>query len=216
MSAILFGLFLGILFYAFTFIVSKRSGKYYLAPVITFLFSGMVAAAGIFLVGGFEGMGFLLIAAGFLVVNIAGTLLLPLLARGRGPEKLHKRDKIGMVLFPILFFATIGITLYADDGYWVIEKGSVAPAETEGYRISTISEGCKEVSLLLGKKYLGKWIEVDKVSKWGSTEITLKITDGGEEDKVPYIRIGIKEIKEPLKVETMDGVVFELVGGAGE
>ncbi|MGN7479847.1 YesK family protein [Solibacillus silvestris] len=206
------GLFLGVLFFAFVFIASKKSGKYYLAPVITFLFSGMIVAYSLFLVGGFEGMGYLFLAVGFLVVSIVGTLLLPLLIPKITSQHLNKRDKISLLLLPIIFFATIGISIISQDGYWIIEQASAAPVETEGYRISTISEGSKAITLLLGEKYLGKEIEIKNVNKWGPTEIILRLVDGGDDDQVPFIQIGLKEINEPLKVQTTEGVTFELIG----
>lgn len=208
----LVGLFLGFIFFAFIFIVSKRSGKYYLAPVITFLFSGMIVAYSLFLVGGFEGMGYLFIAVGFFIVSILGTLFLPLLIRKNESQHLNNIDKISLLLLPILFFATIGISIFSEDEYWIIEQASAAPVETEGYRISTISEGSKEITLLLGEKYLGKEIEVENVSKFGSTEIILKFVDGGDDDKVPFIQIGLNEINEPLKVQTTDGEIFQPIG----
>ncbi|MEK4080045.1 hypothetical protein [Solibacillus sp. FSL K6-1126] len=210
----LVGLFLGILFFAFVFIASKWSGKYYLAPVITFLFSGMIVVYSLFLVGGFEGMGYLFLAVGFLIVSIVGTLLLPLLIPKIKSQPINKKDKISLLLLPIIFFATIGISIFSQDGYWIIEQASAAPVETEGYRISTISEGSKAITLLLGEKYLGKEIEVESVSKWGSTEIVLKFVDGGDDDKVPFIQIGLNEINESLKVQTTDGKIFQPIGSS--
>ncbi|MER2120451.1 MAG: YesK family protein [Solibacillus sp.] len=210
----LVGLFLGIIFYAFVFIASKRNGKYYLAPVITFLFSGMIVAYSIFMVGGFEGMGYLFLAAGFCIVSILGTLFLPLLIRRIESQPLNKRDKISLFLLPIIFFATIGISIFSQDGYWIIEQASAAPVDTEGYRITTISEGSKALTLLLGEKYLGKEIEVENVSKWGSTKIILKFVDGGDEHKVPFIQIGLNEINESLKVQTTDGKIFQPLGSS--
>ena len=212
----LIGLVLGMIFYAFIFIVSKRSGKYYLAPLITFLFSGVIVAYSLFLVGGFEGMGYLFLAVGFFIVSILGTLFLPLLIRKNESQQLNKRDKISLVVLPIIFFATIAITILSEDEYWIIEQASVAPAETEGYRISTISEGNKAITLQFGEKYLGKEIEIEKVSKFGSTEIILKFVDGGENDKVPFIQIGLYEINEPLKVQTTDGEIFQPIGSSSD
>ena len=77
------------------------------------------------------------------------------------------------------------------------------------YEVTTISEGRKQVTLVLGKEYSGKNVEVDNVSRWESTEITIKITDEGMEDKTPYIWIGLDEIKDPLTIQTTDGVVIE-------
>lgn len=209
------GLFLGLIFFTFVFIVSKRNGNYYLAPVVTFLFSLIIVAYSIFFVGGFEGMAYLFVAGGFLIISVIGTLLLPIITRRIKSQQLHKGDKISLVVLPILFFAIIGLTIYSDDGYWIIAQASAAPAETEGYRISTISEGKKEITILLGEEYLGKEIQVEDVSKWGSTEITLKLIDEGVDGKVPFIQIGIDEIKEPLKLQTTDGVIFEEIGSSG-
>ncbi|MEK5080275.1 hypothetical protein MKX73_15200 [Solibacillus sp. FSL W7-1436] len=208
----LVGLFLGVLFFSFVFIASKRSGKYYLAPVVTFLFSGLIVAYSLFLVGGFEGMGYLFLAGGFFIVSVFGTLLLPLLIRNKESQHLNKKDKISLVLLPVLFFAIIGLSIFSQEGYWIIEQASAAPVETERYRISTISEGSKAITLLLGEKYLGKKIEVESVSKWGSTEIILKFVDGGEDDKVPIVQIGLNEINGSLKVQTTDGEIFKPIG----
>ncbi|MER2009254.1 MAG: hypothetical protein ABS939_17530, partial [Psychrobacillus sp.] len=173
-----------------------------------------IVAYSLFLVGGFEGMGYLFLAVGFLIVSIVGTLLLPLLIPKIKSQPINKRDKISLLLLPIIFFATIGISIFSQDGYWIIEQASAAPVETEGYRISTISEGSKAITLLLGEKYLGKEIEVESVSKWGSTEIVLKFVDGGDDDKVPFIQIGLNEINESLKVQTTDGKIFQPIGSA--
>lgn len=210
----LVGLFLGFIFFTFTFIVSKRSARYYLAPVITFLVSGIIVAYSLFFVGGFEGMGYLFIAGGFFTSSVIGTVLLPLLTRRIESKQLNKRDKVSLMILLIVFFATIGFFTLSEKNYWIIEYTSAAPVETDGYRISTISEGNKEVTLLLGEKYLGKEIEVENVdlNESGSTEITLKFVEGGNYDKVPYIQIGIKEINEPLKVQTTDGVIFNPIG----
>ncbi|MFA7743992.1 hypothetical protein [Salinicoccus roseus] len=210
---LLSGLFLGFILFMFTFIVAKSNGKYYLAPIITLLFAVIIVAYGLFFVGGFEGMAYLFLSAGFFIISIAGALFLPLLSSGKEAKQLNKRDKISLLILPIIFVATIGITIYSEQGYWIIAQSNIGPVETEGYRISTISEGSKEVTLLLGEKYLGKEIEVENLSKQGATEITLKFVDGGEEDKVPFIQIGIREINEPLQVKTTDGVIFEPIGG---
>ncbi|WP_419893516.1 hypothetical protein [Oceanobacillus kimchii] len=159
-------------------------------------------------------MGYLFIAGGFFTSSVIGTLLLPLLTRRIESKQLSKRDKVSLMILLIVFFATIGFFTLSEKNYWIIEHTSAAPVETDGYRISTISEGNKEVTLLLGEKYLGKEIEVENVdlNESGSTEITLKFVEGGNDDKVPYIQIGIKEINEPLKVQTTDGVIFNPIG----
>lgn len=207
---ILVGIFLGFIIFSFTFILSKRNRKYYLAPIITFLMSLGLTAYSLFFVGGFEGMGYGLLALGFLIVSIIGTLLLPLLIRKKPSQQFNKRDKISLLILPIMFFLTIGLIFYSDKGYWIIEQGATSGGE-EGYEIFTISEGKKEVFLVLGEEYLGKEIRVKKVSKRGPTEIILEIVEGENKNKSPYIRIGLDEINEPVKVQTTDGVIFDSV-----
>jgi hypothetical protein len=144
-------------------------------------------------------------------------LLLPFLRKLQN-KPLNAFDKVGLVLLPLILFGTIGLTIYFDDGYWIIDEGAAHYEEKSAedelqshYRVSTISEGMKQVTLILGKEYIGKDIEVEKVSKWGSTEITVRMIESENKDRIPYIMIGLDEIKEPLKVQTTDGVVFPSV-----
>lgn len=205
---LIIGLFLGLILFTFTFIVSKKNGKYYLAPIITFLMSIVITAYGLFFIGGFEGMAYGFLAVGFLFTSMIGTFLLPLLTRKKSPQSLNRTDKISLVILPFLFFLTIGAMFYSDKGYWVIDQG-VTNGEVEGYRTSTGMEGVKEISLMLGEEYIGKNIEVKKVSRSGPTIIIVKITEDGKPTKSPYIKIGLDEIKEPLQIQTTDGVIFE-------
>ncbi|CAM2732001.1 YesK family protein [Salinicoccus roseus] len=207
------GIFLGSILFMFIFIISKKSGKYYLAPIITILFSAMIVAYSLFFVGGFEGMAYLFVAVGFLFVSILGALFLPFLIRRREPRQLGKRDKISLLILPVIFFATIGIAIWAEQDYSIIYQTRVAPADTEGYKISTISEGRKAVTLLLGEEYVGTEVEVESVSERDSTEITLNFEDEVQDGKVPFIQISLKEINEPLTVQTADGQTFEQING---
>lgn len=205
---IIIGLFLGFTLFAFTFIASKQNGKYYLAPIVTFLMSIAITAYGLFFVGGFEGMAYGILAVGFLFSSIIGTLLLPLFTRKKSPRSLNRADKICLAILPILFFLTIGAIVYSDKGYWIIDQG-VTNGEVEGYKTSTGMEGTGIISLMLGEDYIGKNIEVKKVSRSGPTVITVKIIEGGEPTKSPYIKIGLDEIKEPLRIQTTEGIIFE-------
>ena len=144
---ILIGMFLGFIIFTFTFIVSKKNSKYYLAPIITFLMAIGITAYGIFFIGGFEGMGYGLVAIGFLSISIIGTLLLPLFIQKKSSQQFKKGDKIWLFILPIMFFLTIGLVIYSDKGYWIIEQGETS-GEKEGYIISTIMEGRKEVFLI--------------------------------------------------------------------
>lgn len=208
---LLSALVLGSIVFMFTFILSKKSGKYYLAPIITILISAVIVAYGLFFAQGFDGMAYLLIGVGFLIVSILGTLFLPLLARRGKPQSLNKGDKISLFILPVIFLAILWIGFGSVEDYWIIDQADTEPAETEGYRISTISEGRKAVTILLGEEYLGKEIEVENVHVQGSTEIILRFEDEGNEDKVPYLQIGLNEINKPLKIQTTDGMVFEQI-----
>lgn len=205
---IIIGMFLGFIIFTFTFIATKSNGKYYLAPIITFLMAIGITAYGIFFIGGFEGMGYGLLATGFLLIGIIGTLLLHLLIRKKSSQQLKKRDIVSLFILPIMFFLIIGLMIYSDKGYWIIEQGE-SNGEEEGYRISTIMEGRKEVLLILGEEYLGKEIVVEKVSRRSPTEITVEIVEGNNKNKAPFIKIGLDEINEPLKVQTTEGVIFD-------
>ncbi len=93
-------------------------------------------------------------------------------------------------------------------GYWIIDQG-FTNGEQQGYRTSTIMEGRIEVVLMLGEEYLGKDIEVKKVNQRGPTEITVKIVEGNHKNQAPFVKIGLDEINEPLKIQTTDGVTFD-------
>jgi hypothetical protein len=212
-----YGFFFGVIIFLFTLILTKRSGRVYFAPIMTVLAAVLVTAYGMFIVGGFEGMAYGILAVGIFLSGLGGVLLLPFLRKMQN-KPLNAFDKVGLVLLPLTLFGTIGLTIYFDEGYWIIDEGA-APYEEKSaedelqshYRVSTISEGMKQVTLILGKEYIGKDIEVEKVSKWGSTKITVRMIESENKDRIPYIMIGLDEIKEPLKVQTTDGVVFPSV-----
>src|SRR5690625_5019686 len=132
---IFIGMFLGFIIFTFTFILSKRNGKYYLAPIITFLVAIGITSYGLFFVGGFEGTAYGFLALGFLVVSIIGTALLPLFIRTKSFKQFKRVDKMSLFILPIVFFLTIGLMCYSDKGYWVIEQGATDGKE-EGYTVS--------------------------------------------------------------------------------
>ncbi|MGM9986216.1 MAG: hypothetical protein ACI35O_03205 [Bacillaceae bacterium] len=208
---IFFGLFLGIIIFFFTLIVSKKNGKLYLAPLVTFLAALLITAYGLFKVRGFEGMAYGVLGACFLSIAIVGVMLLPFFAKKINDRRLTKVDKSILVILPIIFFASIGLLIYTNEDFWVIDKGVVmentAPSDSY-YNVSTISEGAKQVHIQLGEEYVGKGIEIEKVKTVGNTEIVVKVVDGTDINKVPYITIGLDEIVEPLKVKTTDGKVI--------
>lgn len=204
---ILLGMVLGIIVFSFTFILSKKNQKHYWAPLITFIMSIGVVAYGLFFVGGFEGMAFGVLALGILIASIIGTLLLPFLIRRKSAHQFRKKDRIILVILFVVFMLLIGGMALPSKGYWIIDQGETNGNE-EGYSVSTISEGRKEVLLMLGEEYIGKEVNVKKVTKRGATHIIVEIVEGENKHKAPYIRIGLDEIKEPLKIETTEGKTF--------
>lgn len=209
---ILLGLILGLIVFMFTYIVSKRSGKYHLAPLVTFLATGLLLMYGLFIVGGFEGMAYGLVSLGTLITAIIGTLVLPSkLRKGTDKTDFTKKDKVSLVLLPLLLIVLIWLPIYADKNYWVIEEGArpFGESSAQGYQTSTISEGSKMLAIHLGEEYKGKSIEVKKVSQRGTTTVVLAIQEGEKEQEVPFIKIGLDTIKDPLIVKTTDGEVID-------
>lgn len=211
---IFYGFFFGLIIYVFTLIASKKNGQFYMAPLVTFIAALLITAYGLLKVGGFEGMVYGFLGVCFIVVAIVGVLILPFIAKKLNGKQLNKVDKSLLVILPIIFLATIGMIGYSEDGYWVIDKGAVIINNDQPesyYNVTTISEGAKQVHIQLGEKYAGKWIELKKVKKIGNTEVILKIVDEVDNNKQPFITIGLDEINEPLKIETTDGEEINLI-----
>ncbi|UOQ95197.1 hypothetical protein MUO14_09855 [Halobacillus shinanisalinarum] len=214
-TIVLFGVFFGLIIFVFTLIASKKKGKFYLAPIVTFLTSLGVTAYGFIKIRGFEGMAYGFLGAGIFSIAVLGTIMLPFIISKINDKQLNKRDKGILVISPLILFATIGLVLYTDENYWVIGEG-LTPYDNQEknqpldsyYRVSTISEGKKQVHISLGEKYIGKEVEVENVKTIGNTEITVKMIDGDESNKIPYIQVGVDQIVEPLKVQTTEGDVI--------
>lgn len=211
---IFYGFFFGLIIYVFTLIASKKNGQFYMAPLVTFIAALLITAYGLLKVGGFEGMAYGFLGVCFIIVAIVGVLILPFIAKKLNGKQLNKVDKSLLVILPIIFLATVGMIGYSEDGYWVIDKGAVIINNDQPesyYNVTTISEGAKQVHIQLGEKYAGKWIELQKVKKIGNTEVILKIVDEVDNNKQPFITIGLDEINEPLKIETTDGEEINLI-----
>lgn len=210
-SIILFGVFFGFIIFLFTLIACKKNGKFYFAPLVTFLSAFLITVYGLFEIGGFEGMAYGFLGAGILSVAIVGTLSLPLFAKKLNNKQLNKVDKSILVSLPLVLFTAIGLILYTNEDYWVNDKGVIKEENQTSdsfYTVTTISEGAKQLHIQLGKKYAGKEIEVKKVKTIGNTEVTLKIVDGRNRNTTPYITIGLDAIVEPLKVQTTEGDII--------
>lgn len=208
MLEILFiGAIFGLPIFLFTLVLTKKNGKVYYAPLVTFIVAILVTAYGLFKVGGFEGMAYGILSVGILVVALVGVLLLPFISKRMTSNQLNKVDKAILVLSPLVLFAAIGWIISSNESYWIIDKGAIADTQfiNSHYTVSTISEGSKQLHIQLDEKYVGKSIEVEKVKTVGNTEVTVKIVNGGEVDAMPYITIGLHAIVEPLKVQTTDG-----------
>jgi hypothetical protein len=216
-ALILIGVFWGLLLFTFTYTLSKKFAVYFIPPLINFLAAFIVTAYGFVYIQRFEGMAYGFLGLGFLITAILGTISLRCLA-GRGERKsLVKRDKFTLIAMPIIFITSLLILIYSSDNYWIIDEGSTKFVQGDNreyenyYRVTTISEGSKQVTLTLGEDYVGKDIDVEKVRQKDRTEIIVHIGDGENLNETPYIMIGIDEIKEPLSVKTTEGVTFESI-----
>lgn len=205
------GLLLGLLIFSFFFIVSKFKNKYFLAPLLTFFTALIFAFYSLFFVGGFEGMGYVLLAGGIFAVSVLGTAVLPLLTKSARLRKVSLWDKIGLFVLPVVFVITIFAVTSSDDEYWIIDEGhAVVDSGTHShYQVSTISEGNRQIYLRLGKEHTGKKIEVEEINQGENTEVVVHVTeDNNNPDESPFISIGIDEINEPLTVRSTEGEEF--------
>jgi len=214
---ILFGLFAGIVIFVFTFILSRRNGAFHLASLYTFYAALAVLLFGLFVVGGFEAIGYILLSACILVIAILGKLAMPLFkSRFAAKKQFSRPDITALILLPILLFGVIGAAIYFQDNSWVIDRGTMtlSMAEADGlppgtFEVVTISEGAKEVYIKLDKTYDGQIISLDHILMFGSTKITLKTEKTGSPGEIPYVKIGLPKIKEPLQVQLKNGEILE-------
>nr|WP_275584401.1 YesK family protein [Pullulanibacillus pueri] len=204
----------GTMAFLMSYILTKKSGKRFYAPLVTFIVGGLLLWYSIFIVGGFEGMGYGLVSLGILAVAVFSVVPLAILGKFYTAKQNHysRIDKVFLGVLPVIFIAGLLFLHHLDDNYWVIDQGAVAVAKSElnqsGYSLSTIGEGKKSLTLTLGKEYRGKKISIEKVKQWRSTTVIVKLTEGGELEKTPFITVGLDEIKEPLTVKTTDGKIF--------
>ncbi|MCP3033139.1 YesK-like family protein [Halobacillus sp. A1] len=208
------GIFLGMMVFSFFFIISKFRKQYYLAPLLTFITALTIILYSLFFVRGFEAMGYIFLAGGIFLISVLGTIALPLLTKSSKITKVSIGDKIGLFVLPVVFFTTIFFVTLNDSGddYWINEEGHMSVQEDtkNHYRVSTISEGNKEIFIRLGEEYIGKKIEVEEINQNESTEVVLNmVEDENESRKSPFIFIGLNEINEPLTVRTTEGEEFQ-------
>lgn len=104
---IIYGFVLGSILFAFIFITTKRNGNYYLAPAITFLVAIVLTFISLIFIGGFEGMGYGLVAVGILLSSAVGTIILPFITKRMEKSPLTKKDQSLRIVLTIIFFLVI-------------------------------------------------------------------------------------------------------------
>ncbi|MCA1011602.1 hypothetical protein [Halobacillus halophilus] len=199
------GLFLGLLVFSFFFIISKMNGIYFLAPMATFLTALGIVFYSFTFVRGFEAIGYIFLAGGFILVSVVGTLLLPLMTKW---VIVSLWDKMALFILPIVFFTTIFAVVLNEEEYWIINEGHAVVDEKGDtyYRVSTISEGKKQIYVKFGEEYRGKKVGIKEINQNENTEIVFKVAgDKNHPEQSPFISIGMDEIKEPLTVRTTGG-----------
>lgn len=207
-SILAVGLILGLLIFSFFFIIAKFNNRYYLAPLMTFITAFIIVLYSYFFIRGFEGMGYIFLAMGILVVSILGAIAIPSLTKSARQTRFTRGDKIGLFVIPVIFFTIVLVPGLNESDYWIIEQGQMTVQNnTENhYSVSTISEGNKEIFVRLGEKYAGQKIEVEEINQTNGTEVILNMTQNQSDlHKSPFIYIGLDEIEEPLNVRTTAG-----------
>lgn len=202
------GILAGMNIFFFSFVLLKKTKWLFLVPIITFLTSILSTAYGLFIVRGWDGMAFGIFGFGIILIAIIGTALLPFIRSKTNKVNLIKMEKISLIMLPLLLIIFISIPYIVVKDYWIIDKGFAFSDEKE-IRVSNLLEGNKEVYIQLGEEYARKEIEIDKVSnKNGTTLITIRLVDAEydiNQERSPFIRIGIYNLKEPIKIQTSDG-----------
>ncbi|GAA5417018.1 hypothetical protein Pryu01_02079 [Paraliobacillus ryukyuensis] len=162
---ILIGLLIGANLFFFTYLITKKNKLVYLSPLVTFLSIPLFLAYGLYVVRGWEGMTFLFISLGILIVSVIGTVLLSFRSRKSIPNNVKKLEKVGVFLLPFLLVSSLLLITYLDKEYWVLEKGvSVASSESY-YKTSDLIEGNKQVYIKLSEEYIGKEINIEDVKQ---------------------------------------------------
>ncbi|MGF2616417.1 hypothetical protein FZC84_01350 [Rossellomorea vietnamensis] len=211
------GLFWGTLLFVFSYILSKKYGKYFVPPLVNFFAAFLITAYGFNFVRSFEGMAYGFLGLGFLITAIIGTILLKFIVGKAEQKHSMKRDRILLISLPLVFTISLGVLVFTNKNYRIIDEGSTKFAEEDSrkyedyYRVTTVSEGRKQVTLTLGKDYMGKEIKVDRVSQRNNTEIIIELKEGEHKSHTPYIMIQLDEIKEPLIVQTSEGETIESI-----
>lgn len=118
---ILMGVILGITLFLFLFIIAKKTGLYYLPPLITFL-----VAVGIIVyslgVGDIGKLNYGLLGIGFLIAAVGSALLLPARLRTSEKRSWTKGDVIGLFILPCIIATSFTFFTYADIGNWMSEE----------------------------------------------------------------------------------------------
>src|SRR5699024_12639416 len=106
---ILIGAFLGLSLFIFLFIIAKKTGLYYLPPLITFLIAVSILVYSLWI----EDVGRIdygLLGIGFLVAAVGSTLLLPAKLKTWEKRTWTKVDVIGLFVF--LYIIVLSIILF--------------------------------------------------------------------------------------------------------
>ncbi|MFD2706661.1 hypothetical protein [Salibacterium lacus] len=99
------GLFLGLLLFSFVLILARKSGRFYTASLVTVAAAVIIILYALLVARGFEAMGYVFLAAGFLFAGIAGSMVLPFIT-GKGSKRYSRADKAGLIVIPAAFILT--------------------------------------------------------------------------------------------------------------
>src|SRR5699024_7531678 len=176
---ILMGVILGLTLFLFLFIIAKKTGLYYLPPLITFLTSiGIIIYS--LAIGDIGKVDYGLLGIGFLIAAVICALLLPAILRTTEKRPWTKGDISGLIFLPCIIVVSVVIFTYVNEDYWIVEKkgipftGNNDNNATNEYYVSTNAYGKKMIHLVLNsKEFVGKKISVDHVFQQDSTVVIL-------------------------------------------
>src|SRR5699024_3012418 len=104
--------------------LAKKTGLYYLPPLITFLIAVgiIIYSLGISDIGK---MNYGLLGIGFLIAAVGSAILLPAKLRTSEKRAWTKGDIIGLFVFPFLIVVSISAFTYIEVDDWMVkEKGT--------------------------------------------------------------------------------------------
>lgn len=214
MYAYLIGLIIGLGVYAITYVFAKQVANE-IRVLIVAVAGILLSAISLMIIGGFQGIPFLILSLG--VISVAS------LFGFFGRSLLGKKIVFTSVLLIVVSYSVF--MYFNQTDYYIVSKslrygydGEVGAyvkkieedTATRGYKVFPFSEGDKAIVLSLGGEMTGNNIEVLGVEeKNGQTSITIRTFYNQSKEENPYIIIGLDKVQSKILIRDTDGTVYE-------